>query len=149
MSDLKEILNESPVFNSLGKEDILRLEPLFEKWEILPGDILCNARDAAQFFFLLNKGTLLLAMEDGKSVVLKTAGDFVGLELLSARGVYKITISVLEKGSLFAVPRQAFLDVIQEDSPAAAMIMTSWQAYLDATASFVKNMENTSLLEHF
>jgi CRP-like cAMP-binding protein len=149
MSDLKVILNKSSVFNTLEEDDIQRLEPLFEKWGIHTGDILATAKDAAQFFFLLNKGTLLLEMEEGKSVVLDTPGDFIGLELLSAKGVYKTTISVLEKGSLFAVARQDFLNFIQKDSPAAAAIMTSWQTYLDATASFAKNIEDISLLDHF
>lgn len=143
------ILNESSVFNTLADDDIQRLEPLFEKRGIQPGDILATAKEPAQFFFLLNKGTLLLEMEEGKSVVLNSLGDFVGLELLSANEVYKTTIIVLEKGSLFAVARQNFLDFIQKDSPAAAAIMTSWQTYLDAMAPFAKNLEDLSLLEHF
>ncbi|WP_299979008.1 Crp/Fnr family transcriptional regulator [Desulfobacula sp.] len=149
MSNIKEILNKSSVFNSLGEDDIQRLEPLFEKREIHPGDIIAKAEDTAQFFFLLNKGTILLAMEEGRSVVLNTPGDFIGLELLSARGVYKTTMTVLENGSVFVVPRQDFLSVIQEDSSAAAVIMTSWQEYLDKTASFAKNIEDLSLPEHF
>lgn len=152
MSDIKEILNKSSVFNSLGEDDIQRLEPFFEKREIHPGDIIAKADDAAQFFFLLNNGTVLLAMEEGRSVVLNTPGDFIGLELLSAKGVYKTTLTVLEKGSVFAVPRQAFLAVIQENSEASATIMGSWQEYLDKTAPFVKivkKIEGISLSYNF
>ena len=152
MSDIKEILNKSSIFSSLGEDDIQRLEPFFEKREIHPGDIIAKADDAAQFFFLLNNGTVLLAMEEGRSVVLNTPGDFIGLELLSAKGVYKTTLTVLEKGSVFAVPRQAFLAVIQENSEAAATIMASWQEYLDKTAPFVKivkKIEGISLSYNF
>jgi len=149
MSSIKEILKKSPVFSSLVEDDIQKLEPLFEKREIHIGDILANAKDVAGHFFLLSRGSILLAMDKGKSVVLNTAGDFIGMELLSARGVYKTTVTVLENGSLFAISRQGFLDVVQEDSPAAAAIMAAWQGYLDKTASFAKNIEDESLLEHF
>lgn len=149
MKDIKDILNTSSIFSSLEEEDIQRLEPFFEKREIHPGDILATAGEAAQFFFLLNTGIILLAMEKGRSVVLNNPGDFVGLELLSVRGVYKTTITVLERGSVFAIPRQDFLSFIQEDSIAAATIMISWQEYLDKTASFVKIIENPRLLYNF
>lgn len=149
MSSIKEVLKKSPVFSSLEDGDIQKLEPLFEKREIHIEDILANAKDVASHFFLLSRGTILLAMDEGKSVVLNTPGDFIGMELLSARGVYKTTLTVLEKGSLFAIPRQDFLDVVQEDSPGAAAIMAAWQEYLDKTASFAKNIADLSLLEHF
>ncbi len=149
MNNIKDILNESSVFTSIGEEDIQRLGILFEKREINPGDILATAQDAAQHFFLLNNGTILLAMDKGRSVVLNTAGDFIGLELLSPKEIYKTTLTVLEKGSVFAIPRQDFLAFIQEDSVAAAAIMTAWQEYLEKTAPFAKNIEDVSLLESF
>lgn len=149
MNNIKEVLNESSVFTSLGEEDIQRLGVLFEKRAITPGDILATAKDAAQYFFLLNNGTILLTMDEGKSVVLDTAGDFIGFELLSAKGVYRTTLTVLEAGSVFAVPNQDFLAFIQEDSVAAAAIMTAWQEYLDKTASFAKNIEDISLPYNF
>jgi CRP-like cAMP-binding protein len=149
MSDIKEILNKAIIFNSLEEDDIQSLATLFEKREIRAGDIIATAEDIAQFFFLLDNGIVLLAMEEGRSVVLDTPGDFIGLELLSAKGVYKTTLTVLEKGSVFAIPRQEFLDVIQEDSAAAAAIMTSWQEYLETTASFAKNIEDISLPERY
>jgi len=149
MSNIKEILKKSSVFNSLGENDIQRLETFFEKREIHPGDIIANAKDAAQFFFLLNNGTILLAMDEGKSVVLNTLGDFIGLELLSAKGIYITTLTVLEAGSVYAVSSQDFLAFIQEDSVAAAAIMASWQEYLDKTASFAKNIEDICLPYNF
>jgi len=149
MSTIKEILYASAVFNSLGEDDIQRLAKLFEKREIHPGDILATAKDAAQYFFLLNNGTILLAMDEGKSVVLNTAGDFIGFELLSAKGVNRTTVIVLEAGSVFVVPQKDFLAVIQEDSEAAAVIMASWQEYLETTALFAKNIEDISLPYNF
>ncbi|MBU1343209.1 MAG: cyclic nucleotide-binding domain-containing protein [Proteobacteria bacterium] len=149
MSNIKELLSQSSVFSSLEESDIERLAPLFGKWEIQPGEVLVNAKDEAQLFFLLDKGTLLVSMDKGKSVVLSTSGDFIGLELLSVKGVYKTTLTVLEKGNVFVISRQDFLAVIQEDSQAAAIIMESWQEYLDTTAPFVKEVDGLGLLEIF
>lgn len=141
MGNIKDILIKSPVFSSLEKDDIERLGALFDRMEISPGDILTAAKDSAQYFFLLDQGTILLAMEEDRSVVLNSPGDFIGLELLSVKGVYKTTLTVLEKGGLFYIPRQEFLDLIQEDSDAATAIMESWQEYLERTAPFARNIE--------
>lgn len=145
MSNINEILKISTVFESLDEDSLARLAGLFDSWEIHPGDTLTNAGDTAHTFFLLEKGTLLLAMDEGKSIVMNQPGDFAGLELLSAKGIYKTTLSVLEKGRVMAIPRQEFLDIIQEDSGAAAVIMEAWQEYIDAAAPFAKNSEDAGL----
>lgn len=149
MGDLKDILTTSSVFGVLEKTDIDRLEALFDRREIHPGDILAQAENRAECFFLLGKGAVLLAMDKGKGVVLNTPGDFIGMELLSVKGIYKTTLSVLEKGYVFAVSRKDFLAVIREDSAGAEAIMEAWQVYLDNTASFAKNIEDISLPEQF
>lgn len=145
MSDTEEMVKKSSVFKDLTQADIEQLISLFDKQEIHPGDILAAAGGMAQSFFLLGKGTVLLAMDEGKATVLNTPGDFIGMELVSVKGICKTTIHVVEKGTVFVIPRQAFLDVIQDDSPAARRIMTAWQAYLEQTAPFAKNIEDASL----
>ena len=131
---------KSSVFNSLDKTDLEQIIPLFERRELHTGDVLTTAGDTAQYFFMLERGTLLLAMADDKSVVLENSGDFIAMELLSDRGRYKATITALEDGMVFSIPRLAFLDLIQEDTPGAAAIMQAWQGYLDQTAPFAKNI---------
>jgi len=138
MSNINEVLSSSKIFASLEKKEMQKMEMLFDKRNIFPGDILTNKGETAQFFFLLHAGTLLLDMDDGKSVVLDTIGDFIGLELLSIKGLYKTDIIVLEKGSIFAISRQNFLNFIQQDSDGAAIVMKSWQEYLIKTALFAK-----------
>lgn len=149
MSDIKEILNKSKVFGSLDRESVSSLESLFDQWRIHPGDILANAGDTAHTFFLLGKGTILVAMEEGRAVVLDSPGDFIGLELLSARGIYKADVSVLEEGIVFAVPRQEFIELIQQDSDMAETIMSEWQDFLESRAPFAKNAEDFGLLEQY
>jgi CRP-like cAMP-binding protein len=140
MASISDVLKKSIIFNSLEDMDLQRIIPLFEQRELHTGDILSTAGNTAQYFFILERGTLLLAMEEGKSVVLATPGDFIAMELLSDRGRYKTTMTVLEDGAVFSIPRLAFLDLIQEDTPGAAAIMQAWQGYLDQTAPFAKNI---------
>ncbi len=143
------ILKQSNVFAQLDDASAGTLAALFDAWEIHPGDILATAGDTAHTFFLLEKGRLLLAMDEGKAAVLDTPGDFIGLELLSVKGVYQSTLSVLEKGCVHAVPRQKFLEMIQEDTDAAATIMEAWQEYLDARVPFAKSREDACLWQHY
>jgi len=140
MASISDVLKKSTIFNSLEEIDLQRIIPLFEPRKLHTGDVLSTAGNSAQYFFMLERGTLLLAMEDGKSVVLSTLGDFIAMELLSDRGRYKATITALEDGTVFGAPRLAFLDLIQEDTPGAAAMMQAWQGYLDQTAPFAKNI---------
>jgi len=141
MTGISNLLKKSIIFKTLEEADIQRITPLFEKRELSTGDILATAGDRAQYFFILEKGTLLLALEDGKSIVLDTPGDFIAMDLLSAMGRYKSTITALEDGLLFIIPRKFFLEFIQEDTPGAAAVMKAWQGFLDQTAPFVKKIE--------
>lgn len=149
MGNIKDIFRQSSVFGSLEEADVIHLEQFFEKWEISPGDILATAKDRVQYFFLIGQGTLLLSMDEDRAVVLDTAGDFVGLELLSARGVCKTTVTVLEKGCVYAISSHDFLAFIQQDSEGAATVMYGWQEFLDNTAAFAKKIEDVSLLPSF
>lgn len=145
MARISDVLKKSIVFNSLDETDLQRIIPLFEKRELHTGDVITTAGDTARYFFILEKGTLLLAMEKGKSVVLETPGDFIAMELLSATGVYKTTTTALEDGAVWGVSRAAFLVFIQEDTPEAAAIMDAWQDYLDQTAPYAKNIEEINV----
>ena len=64
-----------------------------------------------------------------KSAVMKKPGDFIGLELLSSKGIYIATLTALTSCEIAVIPRDAFLTFIQEDSPAAEMFMQSWSRH--------------------
>ena len=145
MGSISDILHKSSVFNSLDTADFKRISALFENCELHTGDVIATAGDTAQYFFLLEKGTLLLAMEAGKSIVLSTAGDFIAMELLSHRGKYKTTVTAMENGGVFTISREDFLAFIQEDTPGAAAVMQAWQVFVDQAAPFVKNIEDTNV----
>ncbi|MFH2091061.1 MAG: cyclic nucleotide-binding domain-containing protein [Pseudomonadota bacterium] len=149
MSTINDILGSSPVFKSIEAAAIEKMGSLFEKRDIYPGDMIATACEPAQNFFVLAKGSVLLGMEDGKSVVLNHPGDFIAMELLSAKGIYKTSVSVLEKGQVYVILRDDFLKIIQEDTPMAQQIMEAWQIYLDQTAPFAAKIENFSLSECF
>ncbi len=139
MDSLAACLKESIIFNSLDTQDFDELIPLFSQWRICPGEVLAQAGQTAQYYFLLEKGTVLLAMEEGRAVVLNSPGDFAGFSLMSRAGQGITTVTVLEEGWVWAVPREAFLDQVQQDTPAAELVMAGWQQYLEEKAAFVHN----------
>lgn len=149
MGHINDILKNSAVFSALEEDDITTVSSFFEKWEIHSGDILATEKETAQYFFLISSGMFLLAMDGGRAVVLNTAGDFIGLELLSAKGVYSATVTALEPGRVYAIPTRDFLAFIRQDSTGAAVIMERWQEYLDKTAPFAKNIEDLTLPYQF
>lgn len=111
----------------------------------MPGEILARAGLSAQFFFLLEKGTLLVAMEGGRAVVLNRPGDFAGLSMVSLNGTNTATITVLEKGVVWVVPCLDFLDLTGQDTPVAATIMDGWQQFFAEKAPFCSNPAETGI----
>ena len=145
MNTLDAVLNKSIIFSPLETMDLDRLVPLFQKWTLHTGDVLTTSGNRAQYFFLLEKGSLLLAMEEGKAVILNAPGDFAAMEMLSRKGQCISTITALEEGIAWALPREDFLSFIQEDTPAAAAVMAGWQSFLDQKAHFAKTLTDVDI----
>ncbi len=124
-----EMLKKSDLFATVDDADLERICGIIEQRDIHEGEKLAIAGEKARFFFFLISGTLMVDMENGKSVVMDEPGDFVGFEILSCRGIYKSSLTALTKGEIFAVNRRAFLEIIREDSPAALSITHAWHDY--------------------
>lgn len=149
MDDPAAYLSKSIIFNGLGARGIETLAPLFSRWAVMPGEILSRAGHKTQFFFLLEKGSLLVAMDEGRAVVLNRPGDFAGLSMVSLNGANTATITVLEKGAVWVVPCQDILDLAGRDTQAADTILDGWQQFSAKKAPFCIDSANTkqALLE--
>ena len=145
MGSMAELFQSSVIFKNLGSDAAVRMTPLFQEWVLQPGDVLSTAGESAEFFFLLEKGTLLLAMTGGRAVVLDTPGDFAALELLSKKDVYQTTVTSLTGGAVFVIRREEFLAFIQEDTLDAEANMHAWEALLDEKAPFAKELETIDI----
>lgn len=147
MASISDVLKRSMVFNSLEAADQESLSLHFERWDLQTGEVITTAGNIAQYFFILEKGTLLLAMEGGKAIVFETPGDFLAMELLSLKNFYRTTTTALEDGSVYAVPKEVFLGLIQEDTEASATIMAAWQEFCDEKAAFLRRIEDINIPE--
>ena len=141
MSEMKNILEESAVFSCMTSEGRQILADIATKRRVQEGEILAQAGETASFFFILGAGSLLLSMTEGRGIVLKTPGDFIAMDLLSANGVYKSTVTALCDGFVYVLVREAFLGIIREDSADAGEVVRAWRNYLEQTAPFVKKHE--------
>ncbi|WP_321493425.1 cyclic nucleotide-binding domain-containing protein [uncultured Desulfobacter sp.] len=146
MDGLAACLSESIIFNGLDTQDSDTLLPLFSRWTVMPGEILARTGHLAQYFFLLEKGTLLVAMAEGRAVVLNSPGDFAGLSMVSLGGKNTATITVLEKGAVWVVPCRDILDMTGRDTPAAAIVMDGWQQFLAEKAPFCLDPAETGIV---
>lgn len=149
MSGELEILKEGTIFSSLAPADFERLKSLMDKQDIQEGEILATKKERATRFFILSSGTFLIAMDDGKSVVMERPGDFIGMELLSSKGKYINTVIALENGEVFAIKRDDFIDLIQEDSFLAETIMLHWNFFLEENFPFVEQKEIPGMVYHY
>lgn len=141
MSGMEQILEESAVFSRMTPEGKHRLAGGATKRRIREGEVLAKTGETASFFFVLGSGTVLLSMGEGRALVLNTPGDFIAMELLSAAGVYKSTVTALCDGFVYVVQRGTFLEMIREDSADAEEVVRAWRNYLEQTAPFVKTQE--------
>ena len=141
MNEMENILEKSSVFSRIGADGKKRLASIAAKRRIQEGEILAAAGEKASFFYILDSGTVLLSMAEGRALVLNTPGDFIALELLSSRGVYKTDVTALLDGFVYALDRKAFLEMIREDSTDAGELMRAWSNYLEETVPFVKMHE--------
>ena len=137
MDSLKACLEKSIIFNSLDAQGLDALLPLFSPWRINPGEVLAQSGQAAQFYYLLEKGTLLLSMEEGKAVVLNAPSDFAGFSLMSRDGQATATVTVLEQGRVWAISCEDILEFARQETPAAAAVAEGWRQYVDEKAAFV------------
>jgi CRP-like cAMP-binding protein len=104
MDEIKAILENSPGF----REEIKSMAGIFEKRRTCPGEILAQSGNTAHSYFLLGKGAVLCAFDDGRAVVLTRPGDFMGMQFLSDDAKYNATMTALDSGVVYAVLRQEF-----------------------------------------
>ncbi len=145
METIEAVLQTSAVFNGLDAEGTDRLKGLFQKWELHTGDTLACEGEPAQFFFLLEKGTLMIGLKTDKGLVLDQPGDFAAMEILSRKGIYIGTVTALERGAAWGISREDFLAFIQEDTPSAEAVMAAWQTFLDDRAPFAKQIADIDI----
>ena len=149
MSEELKILEKGTIFSSLAPNDLKRIGSLMEKRDIQEGETLATRGEEATRFFILASGTLLIAMGDGKTAVMDSPGDFIGMELLSSNGEYISTVTSLTRGEVLAIQREDFIDLIQEDSALAETIMHQWHAFLAETLPFVEKEASPDTEYHY
>ncbi|MCD4743104.1 MAG: cyclic nucleotide-binding domain-containing protein [Desulfobacteraceae bacterium] len=143
MSQKKELINKVDVFKTLDDSVKERLESIMEQRTVHEGEDFAVEGAQAFYFFILISGKIMLSTKEGKAVVFKESGDFIGFELLSSQGIYKTTLKSLSEGQVFFLDRSKFLAMIQEDSLMAESIMTEWESYFLKTAPFIEKPGST------
>ena len=139
MSKLKDVLESSAVFGSIDDADLEDLESRFEPRRFNTGEVLTSVGEEAEFYYLLGSGCLLVALEEGKALVMSSPGDFAGLDLISDRGNYRSEVIVLDTAEVFAVAREDMKAFLESGSAAAEQVLDAWTAHVDQIAPFAKH----------
>ena len=136
-----DILKKSGLFSGSQEKDLSELGKSMEPRTVQEGECLAGRGDTATFFFIIKSGTILVAWKRDKSAVLNSPGDFIGLELLSEKGVYVSTLTALTACEIFVIPRETFLAFIQGDSPSAEAFMQAWATHRSGRFPFITGPE--------
>lgn len=132
-----DILGQGAVFCDLETEDLEELLSQMECRPVQEGEHLTEKGSRAACYFILKSGMLLIAMKEGRSLIIDQPGEFIGFETLASDGVYENTVIALCRGEIWVIPREDFLSLVRQDTNAAAAIVAAWQTYLNDKAPFL------------
>lgn len=138
MSEVKDVLKQCVLCKNLSDADLNHVEAVCEQQMVLPGDPVAKKGHAADRFYVLAAGALLLEMADGRSAVLVSPGDFAGFGMLASHDRYTATLTALEKGRVLAVNREGLTALIRGNESMESDIAREWAAYLSETVPFLE-----------
>jgi CRP-like cAMP-binding protein len=138
MVDIKNLISRCPLFKDLSVDEADQLAHLVEYRPVIPGEKLACANEEADFYFMLEKGALLLSTPGEKASVMESEGDFAGFELMTAPdGTYTAGLTVLESGSVLAFSILKFHEWLQEDEAIQRQVMSSWTEMVNRIAPWI------------
>lgn len=85
-----------------------------------PGKVIFRENEIPKGIFFINYGMVKIQKEEGdhlKSPIVRVSkgSDFIGVESLIAKTIYKNTATVIEKAEIQFIPKQVFLELLEFD----------------------------------
>lgn len=132
----KAFLGEIPLFAALGKDRLAHLVASCRVETVKRGSHLFRAADRAEYFYVLLSGQLRLVRTSpqGTETVmhfLTSPGAFAEAVTLAGRP-YPVDCEVMADGAVVAIPRAAYLKILQEFPEVAGEVMAGlleWERF--------------------
>jgi len=108
----------------MGKEFALEAMEISEKLSLEEGEILFNAGDTAQHFYVLIKGRIALSLGKSGPVVYtaRHPGEVIGWSSLVGRNDFSASAQCRESAKLLKFNRDSFLELLQKNAANEALL---------------------------
>ena len=115
---------QGDLFWGMSKTFVQEAMDTSEKLTCNDGDSLFNEGDAAESFFILLKGRVLLSRgKEGSTVhMARHSGELIGWSTLTGRNAFSASATCQEPSSLLKFGRDTFLGILEKDAENAAIL---------------------------
>ncbi len=115
---------QGDLFWGMSKTFVQEAMDTSEKLTCNDGDSLFNEGDAAENFFILLKGRVLLSRgKEGSTVhMARHSGELIGWSTLTGRDAFSASAICQEPSSLLKFGRDTFLEILDKDAENAAIL---------------------------
>ncbi|MGD8883389.1 MAG: cyclic nucleotide-binding domain-containing protein [Desulfobacterales bacterium] len=106
----------SDFFMDMGKDFSVEVLDIAEKLSQKEGDLLFNAGDQANHFYVLLKGRVKLSLGDTGPVVYmaRQPGEIIGWSGLIGRDIYSASAECMDATNLLKFDRNNFLEILKK-----------------------------------
>jgi CRP/FNR family transcriptional regulator, cyclic AMP receptor protein len=136
LPESKAFLKSMPVFSGLGEASLLALARAGRMMQVEKGQFIFFKSDPSEVVYIVRSGSVSIVLEspDGREMVINEmhAGDFFGEVGVLTNQPRSTSAIARTEGQLLALPRQAFLALLEAEPAVARRI-------LEMTANRLRN----------
>jgi CRP/FNR family transcriptional regulator len=117
--DIDESLQNSELFSGLSDQHRQDIKRMGTELSVEKGKILFMEGEEGQSFYVLLNGSVKLyrTTDDGRDIIVRilTGGEIFGEVILYVNESYPVSSVTLDTSSLYSIPRQAFLHLMEKE----------------------------------
>jgi CRP-like cAMP-binding protein len=113
-SDWMSKLLDSPLFSSISPGNIQQLFARFEEVDLTAGDVIFEADDEGDYFYVLSSGNARIFPQSSMEAIDLAIGDYFGEESLVGDTTRNATVAMTTSGSIMRLSKEDFVELLQE-----------------------------------
>jgi CRP-like cAMP-binding protein len=123
-------LKKAETFKDLSFAELEKIAPICTELDFKKGDQVLVGDEKAEYFYLLEKGSIELQFPNGTKIRIHRPGALVGWSALVSPYTYIGTIRCLEDCQFLAFPSQDFLELITAQTSIGLKVMNKIAAII-------------------
>jgi CRP-like cAMP-binding protein len=144
LNTISELLEQIPLFGSLGKEAIGRLAESVRIKSLEQGQVLFNKGDEGSSMYIINEGAIKIVLPSsvGEEIIVALLGknDFFGAMAMLDGEPRSADAVAVNDASVLTIGRSDFLSILQEDRQALKTILCDLSKMIRRTDDFLEDI---------